>query len=140
MRPSGLRARVFPILPGWVSAFVSGGRFRGITMSQTNGLEVTLKSERPQPTEKEIKEIKRLDGIVRKSLNEIKGQDTAFANLGDALRCFRDQKLWRFTHDSFRDYCRDIWHITDRWARKLMVAADVLAGLAESAEGNRGSA
>src|SRR5256885_11452081 len=101
---------------------------------------VIERADKPKPSEDESDEIKRLDGIVRKSLARIKGQDTAFADLGDALRCFRDQKLWRFTHANFRDYCRDIWHITDRWARKLMVAADVLAGLAESKEGNCSSA
>src|SRR5439155_19356903 len=98
-------------------------------MSQTNGLEVTLKPERPQPTKNEAEEIKRLDGIVRKSLARIKGRDTAFVDLGDALRCFRDQKLWRFTHESFRAYCREVWKITDRWARDLILAAEVLAGL-----------
>jgi hypothetical protein len=107
-------------------------------MPQT--LQAPTESEHPKekPTKKEASEITRLDGIVRKSLATIKGRDTAFADLGDALRCFREQRLYRFTHDTFRDYCRKIWGFTDRWARDLILAAEVFKGLAEE-KWNRGS-
>lgn len=46
--------------------------------------------------------------------------------IGVALTEIREQRLYRDTHGTFEDYCIDRWTMTDRHARRLMQAAEVL--------------
>jgi hypothetical protein len=48
-----------------------------------------------------------------------------FVETGQALRAIRDERLYRETHRTFEDYCRERWGFGDRRARYLMVAAEV---------------
>lgn len=48
-----------------------------------------------------------------------------FLEVGEALSAIREEKLYRGTHGTFEDYCRERWKMTDRRARQLMVAAEI---------------
>jgi len=52
-----------------------------------------------------------------------------FVEVGEALLRIRDERLYRETHGTFEDYCRERWGFTDRRARHLMGAAEVVADL-----------
>jgi hypothetical protein len=46
-----------------------------------------------------------------------------------ALLKVRDGRLYRLSHGTFEDYCRDRWEMTDRRARQLMSAAEVVTNV-----------
>jgi hypothetical protein len=48
-----------------------------------------------------------------------------FVSVGLALSEIRDQRLYRETHKSFEDYCRERWGFNDRRASQLIVASEV---------------
>ena len=50
---------------------------------------------------------------------------TTFVEVGEALLAIRDERLYRQTHATFEDYCRERWGMSDRRARQLMSAAEV---------------
>jgi hypothetical protein len=51
---------------------------------------------------------------------------TAFYEVGNALLTIRDSRLYRVTHGTFEDYCRDRWGFTRMRASQLIEAADVV--------------
>jgi hypothetical protein len=48
---------------------------------------------------------------------------------GAALRVIRDGRLYRSSHDTFEDYCRDRWQISKTEANRLIKAGEVFANL-----------
>jgi len=52
-----------------------------------------------------------------------------FVDVGNALLEIRDGRLYRQTHGTFEDYCRERWGFTDRRARMLMSAAETVGVL-----------
>jgi hypothetical protein len=52
-----------------------------------------------------------------------------FLEVGQALLRIRDERLYRPRFDTFEAYCRERWRFTDRRARHLMGAAEVMAAL-----------
>lgn len=64
------------------------------------------------------------EAIVRHGLK-------AFVEVGHALAKIRDSKLYRETFGTFEDYCLATWDITDRYARNLWSAAEVVDELAK---------
>jgi hypothetical protein len=62
----------------------------------------------------------------------IKSGLETFIEVGEALLSIRDGKLYRATHRTFEDYCRERWGMTDRRARQLIVAAEIAVGVSET--------
>ena len=59
--------------------------------------------------------------------------EKTFYELGVALRQLRDDKLYRYTHKNFEDYCKiSSRQISDRQARYLILASEVMDDLVES--------
>jgi hypothetical protein len=58
----------------------------------------------------------------------------AFRDVGQALKHVRDFRLYRATHATFEDYCRDRWGWSARRGYQLMDAADAIAGLSPECE------
>jgi hypothetical protein len=56
------------------------------------------------------------------------GLDT-FVKVGNALMEIRDSKLYRQTHKTFEDYCRERWGIERRHAYRLIDSAAVVSNL-----------
>lgn len=54
-----------------------------------------------------------------------------FVQVGTALARIRDSRLYREKHATFEEYCLAEWEITDRFARNLRSAADVVHVLQE---------
>ena len=50
----------------------------------------------------------------------------SFVEVGEALAEVRDARLYRETHATFLDYCRDRWGISDSRARQLIGAAETV--------------
>ena len=48
---------------------------------------------------------------------------------GNALLEIRDSRLYRTSHGTFEDYCRDRWQFTHGRARQLIAAAETIAVL-----------
>ncbi len=63
---------------------------------------------------------------------------STFVSVGLALGEIRDRRLYRESHATWEDYCRDRWHVTDRRVRQLMAAATVVKEIGET--GTNGSA
>jgi hypothetical protein len=49
-----------------------------------------------------------------------------FVEVGRALTAIRDERLYRAEHGTFEEYCSERWQMTDRRARQLMTAAEVI--------------
>lgn len=47
-----------------------------------------------------------------------------FVEVGTALATIRDGRLYRATHGTFEDYCRERWGFNDSRARQLIIAAE----------------
>jgi hypothetical protein len=56
------------------------------------------------------------------------GLDT-FVDVGNALLSIRDGRLYRATHGTFEDYCRQRWELSSSRARRLIDAADTVRTL-----------
>src|SRR4051812_46375007 len=54
----------------------------------------------------------------------------AFVEVGHALTTIRDSKLYRERFGTFEEYCKKVWDISDRHARHLWSAAEVVDELA----------
>lgn len=52
-----------------------------------------------------------------------------FVDVGTALARIRDGRLYRATHATFEDYCRDRWGFNDSRARQLIIAAQTASEL-----------
>lgn len=59
-----------------------------------------------------------------------RGLDT-FMAVGEALAAIRDGRLYRLSHATFEDYCRERWGLKRQRAYELMGAAGVAARLSE---------
>lgn len=57
-----------------------------------------------------------------------RGKQT-FIEVGSALMSIRDSRLYRATHATFEDYCRERWGWNRDYANKLIRAAGVVANL-----------
>lgn len=62
----------------------------------------------------------------------IKRGQTSFDEVGSALRIIQDKQLYRTTHKSFNDYCKERWEMTPRHAYYLIKAAKVMENLKEN--------
>lgn len=49
-----------------------------------------------------------------------------FVRVGQALAEIRDQRLYRRTHGTFEEYCRERWGFNDSRARQLIAAAETV--------------
>lgn len=56
----------------------------------------------------------RLEDEIRTGLEEI---ERGFAKVAEALRQVRELELYKTTHATFEDYCREVWGKSGRWAR-----------------------
>lgn len=54
-----------------------------------------------------------------------------FVEVGNALLTIRDRRLYRQSHDTFEDYCRDRWGLKRQRAYELIDAASVVGALSE---------
>lgn len=61
----------------------------------------------------------------------IRAGRAAFIQVGHALTRIRESRLYREKHSTFEEYCLVEWEITDRFARNLRSAADVVDVLQE---------
>ena len=59
---------------------------------------------------------------------------TSFVEVGNALLEIRDRRLYRQTHSSFEDYCRDKWQMSARHAYRLCTSAEVIKSLPEKCD------
>ena len=55
-----------------------------------------------------------------------------FIEVGEALIEICDSRLYRIEYDTFEDYCREKWKMSDRRARQLMDASSVVQTIGES--------
>jgi hypothetical protein len=53
-----------------------------------------------------------------------------FIDVGQALADIRDNRLYKGTHGTFEDYCRDRWKMSDGRARQFMIAAETATNVA----------
>lgn len=73
-------------------------------------------------TTTETTELEQNEAIIERGLK-------TFVEVGGALLAIRDGKLYRQEWGTFEDYCRERWQMTDRYARNLMTAAEVVSNL-----------
>lgn len=58
--------------------------------------------------------------------SEIRETKDAFTRCGIALARMRNKRLYRDTHNTFEDYCRDVWGFSKTYANNLITASDVV--------------
>src|SRR3954452_3324328 len=54
-----------------------------------------------------------------------------FLEVGEALLAIRDKRLYRGTHETFESYCREQWSMSDRHARRMIEATQVVNNLVD---------
>lgn len=70
-------------------------------------------------------ELGRYEAVIQRGLS-------TFVEVGNALAAIRDSKLYRGTHGTFLDYCRERWGLGRSHVYRLMDAAIVAGNLGES--------
>jgi hypothetical protein len=75
-------------------------------------------------SEVERSELASLEGVVSDGLQ-------TFVKVGNALAVIRDRSLYRETHGTFEDYCRERWGLKRQRAYELIAASSVAANLSE---------
>lgn len=73
-------------------------------------------------TEIENRELLHHEHVIKSGLE-------TFNEVGNALMAIRDARLYRATHKSFEDYCRERWNIQRAHAYRLIEAAAVVHNL-----------
>ena len=68
------------------------------------------------------KELRLLESTIEEGIK-------SFYKVGTALLKIRDSRLYRETHSTFEDYCRDRWDMSARKAQRLMIASDIIDNL-----------
>ena len=95
--------------------------------SNTDTVVVTVKANSIQNhakplTATEVKRLAECEAIFKKSKKE-------FMKGWDALMCISEEGLYRATHSTFEQYCREKWGITARYANRLMLADAVVENI-----------
>lgn len=70
-------------------------------------------------TVQESTQLEELEVTIEKNLK-------SFYEVGSALLIIRDQKLYRETHGTFEDYCKDRWDFSRGHAYRLMDSATII--------------
>jgi hypothetical protein len=73
----------------------------------------------------EITELESCESVIRAGLN-------TFVEVGTALMTIRDKRLYRASHGTFEDYCREKWGMKQSRAYQMMDAAATVASLKSS--------
>ncbi len=73
-------------------------------------------------TTKESAELERLEAVIADNL-------VAFYEVGKALYAIRDHRLYRESHKTFEDYCKDKWGMSRNYANRLVAASEVMENL-----------
>lgn len=55
-----------------------------------------------------------------------------FIEVGQALLTIRDRRLYRSTHDTFEDYCRERWRLGRSHAHRMIQAAEVASPIGDA--------
>lgn len=67
--------------------------------------------------------------LFRKCETKIRHHFETFRPAGEALQTIRDKRLYRETHATFEDYCREKWEMSKTQANRLIAAARVVENL-----------
>jgi hypothetical protein len=67
-----------------------------------------------------------LISIIKDGYKSVKSK---IDEVGNALIEFRDGEYWKYTHTSFKEFCDEIFDISDRYARYIMDGVEVKASL-----------
>jgi hypothetical protein len=99
----------------------------------------TAVAEAPRKTTtKPVRKVKELTSSERHRLTEaeavIQSHFESFSKAGDALVDIRDNRLYRETHGTFEDYCRERWEMSKTQANRLIAAATVLHNIVKVKE------
>jgi len=70
----------------------------------------------------ELNRLGDLEAVIERGLS-------TFVDVGEALREIREARLYRQTHGTFEDYCRERWSMTRQHANRLVGAAGVVGAL-----------
>ena len=93
-----------------------------MTVTSTQEAAPTASAPQTTLTTSEAQELSRCEQIIRK------GQET-FIEVANALYVISDQRLYRSTHATFAEYCRDKWKFTARQANRLIGAGEVVENI-----------
>src|SRR5678815_3357382 len=67
---------------------------------------------------------------LRKFETQIRHHFETFQTAGHALAAIRDDRLYRETHPTFEDYCREKWEMSKTQANRLIAASVVVENVA----------
>lgn len=101
----------------------------------TNKQQLVLKSHFVPPDEVEVEVLTPLDkaGEAKRAKLEtiIDKNLQSFVDAGMALWTIRDERLYRSTHKSFGDYCRQRWGLSKTHANRLIASSEVVSNIAD---------
>lgn len=75
---------------------------------------IIISPSSPMPPAERASLRARLEADIQAGLDEI---EHGFAKVAEALRQVRELELYKTTHATFEDYCREVWGKSGRWAR-----------------------
>ena len=79
-------------------------------------------SKKQELAPQEKNRLQELEGTIKTNLK-------AFYEVGSALAEIRDSRLYRETHKTFEDYCRDRWDMKRDYAYKMIASSNVYKNL-----------
>lgn len=96
---------------------------------------VNLESQAFQTESMTRKEIELRKRLVRMVKSGISGGLDRLVTAAECLRDLRDARLYRNTHGTFEEFCRDEFALTRQMINKRIAAADAFRGLSDAAFG-----
>lgn len=78
-------------------------------------------------TELVVRSLAEREAIIEKGL-------ATFVEVGAELLAIRDERLYRETHGTFEDYCRERWNLSRKRAYDLTAAAEVTAEMSPTGD------
>lgn len=101
------------------SSEMGSGAGGGVLVQYDSGLDEAPPGFIKPLTAAETKRRAELEGLIKQNL-------AAFLAVGYAMREIRDSQLYRTTHRSFSDYCKDVCEMARSTAYQFIDAADVV--------------
>lgn len=99
--------------------------FEASYMAEGAAIAAQVTTESGTLSESEQSELADCEATIEQGLK-------TFLDVGQALCKIRDSRLYRASHATFDEYCRDRWQMSRRKADYLIVAAEVTSNLAEN--------
>lgn len=89
---------------------------------QSDATSIASTTHNTPLTQVEVEQLAKCEQIIGKGLE-------TYVEVGNALFSIQDKRLYRITHDTFEQYCREKWTFSARQANRLIGGTEVVKNI-----------